>query len=80
MPNNGPKKEQDTVVTVFGIKIDIVNLITCLRLKKLEKVRKTTLLALASASISLLDIQSLIGYLFFCTKAISLGRVFMKKL
>lgn len=80
MPNNGSKEEQGTVVIVFGIEIDTENFIARLPSEKLEKVRKATSAALASASISLLDIRSLIGYLSFCAKAVRLGRVFMRKL
>ncbi len=79
MPNNRSKEEQGTVVIVFGIEIDSVNLIARLPLEKLEKVRKATSTALASGSISLLDIRSLIGYLSFCAKTVRLGRVFMRK-
>lgn len=80
MPNNGPKEEQGTVVIVFEIEIDIVNLIARLLLEKLEKIRSATLAALPLASIRLLDIRSLIKYLSFCAKAVCLGRVFMRKL
>ena len=50
MPNNGSKEEQGTVVIVFGIEIDTVNFIARLPSEKLEKVRKATSAALASAS------------------------------
>lgn len=80
MPNNGSGEEQGTVVIVFGIEIDTVNSIARLPSEKLRKVRKATSAALASASISLLEIRSLIGYFPFRAKAIRLGRVFMRKL
>lgn len=80
MPNNESKEEQGTAVIVFGIEIDTVNLIARLPQEKLQKVRDATSAALASKSISLLDIRSLIGYLSFCAKAVRLGRVFMRKL
>ena len=50
MPNNGAKEEQGTVVIVFGIEIDTVNLIARLPQDKLEKVRDATSAALASKS------------------------------
>lgn len=79
MPHN-KTKEQGTSVVVFGIEIDTVNSIARLPQEKLHKVRNATSAALASKSISLLDICSLIGYLSFCAKAVWLGRVFMRKL
>ena len=80
MPNNRPKEEEGTVFTIYEIEIDIVNLIICLPLKKLGKVWKAILNALALISINLLDIWSLIKYLSFYTKIVCLSRVFIKKL
>ena len=56
MPNNGAKEEQGTIVIIFGIEIDTVNLIARLPQAKLQKVRDATSAALASRSISLLDV------------------------
>ena len=75
MPTNGAKEEQDTAVIDFGIEIDTVNLTARLPEENLQKVRNATSAALASKSISLLDICSLIRYLSFCAKAVRLGRV-----
>ena len=80
MPNNGAKEEQGIVVIVFEIEIDTVKLIARLPQAKLQKVRDATSAALASRSISFLNIRSLIGYLSFYAKAVCLGRVFMRKL
>ncbi len=79
IPNNGSKEKQGTVVIVFGIEINTVNFIARLPSEKLEKYGKQQAI-LGSASISLLDIRSLIGDLSFCAKAVRLGRIFMRKL
>lgn len=77
MPNNGAKEEEGNAVTVFGIEIDTVNLVARLPQENLQRVRDATPVALASRSISLSNIRSLIGYLSLCAKTVCLGRVFM---
>lgn len=62
------------------IKIDTSTFIARLPAEKLDKAVKATAKILAEKSVSLLEIQSLVGFLSFCSQAVRLGRVFMRRL
>ena len=47
---------------------------------KLEKAKNTTSKILRQKSVSFIDIQSLMGFLLFCSQAVRLGRVFVGRL
>ncbi len=48
--------------------------------EKLKKAIRATLKVLSQKAISFIDIQSLVGFLSFCSQAVRLGRLFMRRL
>lgn len=64
----------------FGIEIDTKNFIARLPNEKLAKAVKATSKFLAKQLVTFLDIQSLVGFLSYCSQAVRLGRVFMRRL
>ena len=80
LSRNDSKDCQGTEVIVFGIEIDTSSFTARLPADKLEKTIRATLKVLSQKAVSFIDIQSLVGFLFFCSQAVKLGRVFMRKL
>ncbi len=80
IPRNDSKDAEETQVIVFGIEIDIRKFTAKLPDEKLEKAVKVTSKVLAKQSVTFLDIQSLVGFLSFCSHAVNLERVFMQRL
>lgn len=80
LPRNDSKDCQGTVVIVFGIERDTSWFTARLPTDKLEKAIKATLKVLSQKAVSFIDIQSLVGFLSFCSQAVRLGRVFMRRL
>lgn len=80
IPRNEKKNCSGTVVSVFGIKVDISTFTARLPQDKLERAIRRTSEALSdsSNSISYLDIQSLVGFLSFWSQAARLERGFMR--
>lgn len=71
-----------TVLPILGIEVDTHLFTARLPLDKLEqaKIRTSTILTHESGSVSFYDMQSLVGFLSFCSQAVCLGRVFMRQL
>lgn len=61
------KDREKTQITVFGIEIDSSTFIPRLLAEKLDKAVKATAKIFAEKSISILKIQSFIGFLSFCS-------------
>ncbi len=82
IPRNKKKDCCGTKVSVFGIEVDTSTFTARLSQDKLERAIKKTgeVLSDSSNSISYLDIQSLVGFLSFCSQAVHLGRVIMRRL
>lgn len=80
IPRNNSKDAEGTQVVVFGIEIDTKSFTARLPNEKLNKAIKATGKVLAKQSATFLDIQSLVGFLSFCSQAVRLGRVFMQRI
>lgn len=80
IPRNDSKDQMGTELSVFGIKVNTSIFTARLPKDKLERAIKSTAEVLANSSVSLLDLQLLVGFLSFCSQAVKLGRVFMKRL
>ncbi len=80
MPQNDWKDRERTVVEVFGIEVDTSKFTARPPKGKLEKTKNTTSKILGQKSVSFIDIQSLVGFLWFCSQAVRLGCVFMRGL
>ena len=80
IPRNDSKDRDGTEVVVFGIEIDTSSLTARLPKEKLTKAIEATSRILNEKSVSFLDMQSLVGFLSFCSQAVRLGRVFMRRL
>lgn len=80
IPRNDPKDREGTEVVVFGIEVDTSSFTARLPKEKLTKAIEATSRILNEKSVSFLDMQSLVGFLSFCSQAVRLGRVFMRRL
>lgn len=80
IPRNDSKDAEGTQVIVFGIEIDTRSFTAKLPDEKLEKAVRATSKVLAEQSVTFLDIQFLVGFLSFCSQAVRLSRVFMRRL
>lgn len=80
IPRQETKDCTGTVVTVFGIEIDTNLFEARIPKDKLDKAIKATGIALTKESLTLHEVQSLTGFLFFCAQVVQLGWVFMRKL
>lgn len=80
IPRNDSKDGEGTVLVVFGIEVDTNTFTAKLPREKLEKARTATARILKEKSVSFLKMQSLVGFLSFCSQAVRLGRVFMMRL
>lgn len=82
IPRNKKKDCYGTVVSVFGIEVDISTFTAKLLQDKLKKAIEKTgeILNNSSNSISYFEIMLLIGFLSFCFHAMGLGRVFICRL
>lgn len=80
MLRNNSKDSHRALVVVFGIEINISYFIAHLYHEKLEKLARTTTKILRQKSISFVNIQSLVRFLFFYLQVVRFSRVFMKKL
>ncbi len=78
IPRNDSKDVERTQVIMFAIKIDTRKFTAKLPDKKLEKAVKANSKVLAEQSVTFLDIQSLVGFLSFCSQALRLETVFMQ--
>jgi hypothetical protein len=74
------KNLQDTIISIFDIEMNIDQFIARLFSNKLTRVIEYTRLVLKKTFITLLDMQSLMKFLSFCSQAVRLDRVFMRRL
>ncbi len=68
------------MVTVFGIEVDTSSFTAQLPRDKLEKAILASSKVLSQKAVSYIDIQSLVRFLSFCSQAVRLGLVFMRRL
>ena len=80
VPRNNSKDVKGCIVDVFEIEIDTTSFTARLPEVKLHKAITLTAHILSYELVSLMDMQSLVGFLSFCAKAVQLGRVFMRRL
>lgn len=80
IPRNDAKDSTGTVCPVLGIEVDTNTFEARLPIDKLSRAIASTHSALTQHSLSLHDAQSLSGFLSFCSQAVRLGRVFMRRL
>ncbi len=80
LPRNDSKDCQGTVVTVFGIGLDTPSFTARIPRDKLEKAILASSKVLSQKAVSYIDIQSLVGFLSFCSQAVRLGPLFMRRL
>ncbi len=80
LPQNDSKDCQGTEVIVFEIEIDTSSFTVWLPGYKLEKAVRAILKVLSQKAVSFIDIQSLMGFFSFCSQAVRLDRVFVRKL
>ncbi len=80
LPRNDSKDCRGIVVRVFGIEVDTFSFTTRLPRNKLEKAILALSKVLSQKAVSYIDIQSLVGFLSFCSQAVRLGRMFMRRL
>ena len=63
-----------------GLEIDTHAMQARLPLPKLEKARNLVASTIRQRSLTLVELQSLVGFLSFCTKVVPTGRVFLRRL
>ncbi len=80
LPRNDSKDCQGIVVTVFGIAVDTPSFTARNPRDKLEKAILGSSKVLSQKAVSYIDIQSLVRFLSFCSQAVRLGCVFMRRL
>ena len=80
LPRNGSKDCQGTEVIVLGIKIDTSSFTSRLPADKLKKAIRAPLKVLSQKVVSSIDIHLLVRFLSFCSQAVRLGHVFMRRL
>ncbi len=80
LPQNNSKDCQKIVIIVFGIEIDISLFIAYILQDKLKKVIGDMLKVLSQKAVSFINIKSCVRYFSFCSQAVRLGLVFMKRL
>ena len=80
IPRNESKDEAGTKVTVLGLEVDTDDFVLRVPKDKVLRATATTSMALEHNSTSMLEAQSLAGFLSFCAPAVQLGWVFMRRI
>lgn len=80
IPRNESKDEAGTKVTVLGLEVDTDKFVLRVPKDKVLRAAATTSAALKHNSMSMLEVQSLAGFLSFCAPAVQLGWVFMRRI
>jgi len=80
IPRNDKKDDLGQEVNVLGYLIDTNKMEARLPIDKLERARQAAAKAVTSGSISLADMQSLAGFLSFCSPVVRLGWIFMRRI
>ena len=74
------KSEQGTVASFCGVELDTEQMVICLPVGKSNKARNLVETAISQNSLSLLELQTLTGYLNFVSVVAPLGRRFLRRL
>ena len=74
------KSEQETVASFGGVEFDTEHMVIRLPIWKLNKAQNLVETAMSQNSISLLELQTLTGYLNFVSIVAPLGRTFLRRL
>ena len=74
------KSTTGTIADFCGLEIDTHAMQARLPPPKLEKARELVASAIRQKSLSLMELQSLVGFLSFCTKVVPIGRAFLRRL
>ena len=77
---NDSKDCQGTVVKIVRMEVDTSSSTARLPRDKLEKAILVSSKVLSQKAVSYINIQSLIGFLCFCSQAVGLGHMFMRRL
>jgi Reverse transcriptase (RNA-dependent DNA polymerase) len=80
IPRNDAKNHEGQVAELLGIEHDTTTFEARLSPAKLAKATLLTSQALTRRSLTLLETQSLAGFLSFCAKVVRLGRTFMQNI
>jgi len=80
IPRNDAKDHEGQVAELLGIEHDTTTFEARLSPAKLAKAILLTTQALTRRSLTLLETQSLAGFLSFCAKVVRLGRTFMRNI
>jgi len=77
IPENTSKDASGTIVTTLGITLNTNNFQASLSLKKIAKAIRLTAAALAKQNMTLLEVQTIGGYLSWCAEVVRLGKVYL---
>jgi hypothetical protein len=77
IPENTKKDTSRTIVTTLRITLNTNNFQASLSAEKIAKAIKLTAIALAKRCITLLEVQTIGGYLSWCLEVVRLGKVYL---
>lgn len=77
IPENTKKDASGTIVTTLGITLNTNNFQASLSPKKIAKAIKLASAALAKRRITFLEVQTIGGYLSWCSEVVRLGKVYL---
>jgi hypothetical protein len=77
IPENTTKDAVGTIVTTLGITLNTNNFQASLSAEKIAKAIKLTSAALAKRCMTLLEVQTIGGYLSWCLEVVRLGKVYL---
>jgi hypothetical protein len=77
IPENTSKDASGTIVTTLGITLNTNNFQASLSPEKITKAIKLTAEALAKRHMTLLEVQTIGGYLSWCAEVVRLGKVYL---
>jgi hypothetical protein len=77
IPENTKKDTSGTIVTALGITLNTNNFQASLSVEKITKAIKLTAIALQKRRMTLLEVQTIGGYLSWCSEVVRLGKVYL---
>jgi hypothetical protein len=77
IPENTKKDASGTIVTALGITLNTNNFQASLSVEKIAKAIKLTATALQKRRMTLLEVQTIGGYLSWCSEVVRLGKVYL---
>jgi len=77
IPENTKKDASGTIVATLGITLNTNNFQASLSAEKIAKAIKLTAIALAKRRMTLLEVQTIGGYLSWCSDVVRLGKVYL---